>query len=131
MPIPDCGPSERVAAYYAAIRAMDVEAWLAAFTRDAVAFNPVGAAPIRGHQGLRELWASLSGSLDELGLREECVILAGARAAVKWTAYGVGWTGRRVVFEGIDVFDLDDHAKVRTLWSYWDPAILRAQLRSV
>ncbi len=51
-------------------------------------------------------------------------------AAVKWTANGVGWTGRRVVFEGIDVFDLDDPAKVRTLWSYWDPAILRAQLRS-
>ena len=123
------GPSRRIAAYYAATRAMDVEAWLATFASDAVAFNPFGAPPIVGHDGLRELWASLASSLDQLGLREECVIVCGRGVAVKWTGHGVGWTGRRAVFEGIDVFELDHQAKVRTLWSYWDPVMLRSQLR--
>ncbi len=120
-----------VAAYYAATRAMDVEAWLATFASGAVAYNPVGAAPIEGHQGLRELWASLSDPLDRMGLSEERVFVGGDRAAASWTGHGVGWTGRLVVFEGIDVFEMDHHAKVVTLWSYWDPTILRAQLRLI
>lgn len=130
----DGSPGERIAttiaAYYAATRAMDVEAWVWVFALDTVVFNPAGAAPTTGHQGVRELWASLSGALDRMGLSEERVFVAGACAAVKWTGQGVGWNGRSVVFEGIDVFEIDGHGKVHTMWSYWDPAVLRAQLRT-
>lgn len=133
MIVPDDSLSRRIAAtitaYYAATRAMDVEAWVGAFAANAVAFNPVGATPTAGHHGLRELWASLSCSLDHLGLSEDCVFVADGAAAVKWSGHGVGWTGRPVVFEGIDVFEIDDHGKISTLWSYWDPAVLRSQLR--
>lgn len=119
-----------VAAYYAATRAMDVEAWVSAFAPDAVVFNPVGAAPIVDHQGLRELWASVAGALDRVGLNAERVFVVGNGAAVKWTGQGVGWNGRRVVFEGIDIFEFDHDGRVRALWSYWDPSALRAQLHA-
>lgn len=119
-----------ITAYYAATRAMDLEAWVSAFAPDAVVFNPAGAAPITGHQGVRELWASVAGALDRMGLSAERVFVAGSRAAVKWTGQGVGWNGRRVVFEGIDIFEFGHDGKVHALWSYWDPTALRGQLHA-
>lgn len=42
-----------IARYFAATRAMDVEAWLACFADDAVSYDPYGAPPIQGKDELR------------------------------------------------------------------------------
>jgi steroid delta-isomerase len=42
-----------VAAYFAALRAMDVDAWVTTFAVDAVSRDPLGAPPLEGHAALR------------------------------------------------------------------------------
>lgn len=122
--------STRIATYYAATRATDIEAWVCAFTANAMVHNPAGAASITGHQGLRELWMSLVGAFDWMGLSEDHVFVSGSGAAVKWTGAGVGCNGHRIRFDGIDVFEIDHRGKISGLWSYCDPAALRTQLRA-
>jgi steroid delta-isomerase len=117
-----------VAAYFAAIRAMDPETWLATFAADAVDHDPVGTPPVVGHQGLRQFFHTIAGAFEKLGITEDHVFVAGNEAAVKWTGHGVGRNGRAVTFEGIDVFEINEQGKIQKLWGYWNPAKLMEEL---
>ena len=97
--------SRGVRAYFAAIRAMDSEAWVATFAPDATSYDPVGAPPSVGHDGLRQFFAAIVGAFKTVALTEDHIFIAGDGAAVKWTGTGTGKNGRNVRFEGIDVFE--------------------------
>jgi steroid delta-isomerase len=117
-----------VAAYFAATRAMDLDAWLGTFAADAVDHEPVGTPPVVGHQRLRQFFQTITAAFEKVGITEDHVFVAGNRAAVKWTGRGVGKNGRAVTFEGIDVFEINEQGKIQTLWGYWNPAPLMAEL---
>jgi steroid delta-isomerase len=57
------------------------------------------------------------------------VTVAGNRAAVKFTARGTGKNGKTAMGEGIDIFEFNDHGTIQTMWGYWDPAAMMAQLQ--
>ena len=120
--------STAVRAYFAALRAMDQQAWVNTFAEDAVSHDPVGAQPIRGHQQLGDFFQSITGAFKEVGLTEDQVFVAGNGAAVKWNGRGVSKQGRKVRFEGIDVFVINEAGKIETLYAYWNPAEMIAQL---
>jgi len=42
---------------------------------------------------------------------------------------GTGKNGRQVIFEGIDVFEINQDGKIQTMWGCWDPAAMMAQLQ--
>ncbi len=116
--------------YFAAIRAMDVNSWLATFAEDAVSQDPVGAPPMRGHAALRQFFEGIAGAFEQVGLFEDHVFVVGNQAAVKWTGRGTGKNGREVTFEGIDIFEINDDGKIQTVRAYWQPAMMMAQLQS-
>ncbi len=118
-----------VAAYFAAVRAMDMEAWIATFADNAVSYDPVGAPPYKGHKRLRQLFQAINETFAEIEIREDNVFIAGNRAAVKWTCQGVGKNDRQVSFEGIDVFEINKDGKIQTIWAYWDPSVMLSALR--
>ena len=120
--------SKTVKAYFAAIRAMDQQAWVNTFAEDAITHDPVGAPPTRGHQKLGRFFQSITGAFKEVGLSEDQVFIAGNGAAVKWTGRGISKQGRKVHFEGIDVFEVNEAGKIQTLHAYWNPAEMVAQL---
>src|SRR6516164_11591325 len=91
-----------VAGYFAATRAMDPEAWLAAFAEDAISHDPVGAVPIEGHRGLRQFYDTIVLAFEKVGITEDDIFVAGNQAAAKWTGEGIGLNGREVTFKGID-----------------------------
>ncbi|HYY57543.1 MAG TPA: nuclear transport factor 2 family protein [Pyrinomonadaceae bacterium] len=117
-----------VADYFAATRAMDAARWVATFAEDGVSHDPA-APPARGHEALRLFFESIAGAFREVGLTEDNVFVVGREAAVKWTGRGVGHKGREVVFEGIDIFEIDEAGKIQTVRAYWNPAALMAQLQ--
>lgn len=119
---------ETVADYFKAIREMDVDAWLATFAEDAVSHDPVGAPPSEGHAGLRAFFEGITGAFETVGLFEDSVFVAGESAAVKWTGRGTGKNGRDVVFEGIDVFEINADNRIQTVRAYWDPSALMSEL---
>jgi len=119
---------ETVADYFRAIRAMDTDAWLATFAEDAVSHDPVGAPATEGHGRLRAFFEGITGAFEKVELFEDSVFVAGDSAAVKWTGRGTGKNGRDVVFEGIDVFEINADNKIQTLRAYWDPSAMMSEL---
>jgi len=120
--------SKAVRAYFEAIRAMDQEAWVNTFAEDAVSYDPVGALPTQGHQKLGEFFQTITAGFKEVGLTEDQIFVAGTGAAVKWTGRGVSKQGRKVHFEGIDIFEVNESGKIQTLHAYWNPAEMLGQL---
>ena len=120
--------SQAVRAYFAAIRAMNEDAWIATFAEDAVSHDPVGAPPMVGHQSLREFFQTITGAFKEVGLTEDEIFIAGNGAAVKWSGRGISKQGHKAHFEGIDVFEVNEAGKIQTLHAYWNPAEMMAQL---
>ena len=117
-----------VADYFAATRAMDADAWVRTFAEDATSYDPA-APPATGHDALRQFFEGIAGAFSRVGLTEDNVFVVDTSAAVKWTGRGVGKNGREVVFEGIDVIEINDDGKIQTLRAYWNPAALMAQLQ--
>jgi steroid delta-isomerase len=120
--------SKAVRAYFEAIRAMDEQAWVDTFAEDAISYDPVGASPIQGHKRLGEFFQTITAAFKEVGLREDQIFVAGTGAAVKWTGRGVSKQGRKVHFEGIDIFEVNESGKIQTLHAYWNPAEMLGQL---
>lgn len=120
--------SKVVKAYFAAIRAMDERAWVNTFAEDAISYDPVGAPPTEGHAKLAEFFQTITAAFKEVGLTEDEVFVAGNGAAVKWSGRGISKGGRKVNFEGIDVFEVNESGKIQTLHAYWNPAEMVAQL---
>jgi steroid Delta-isomerase len=120
--------SKAVRAYFAAIRSMDQQAWVDTFAEDAITFDPVGALPIEGHQKIGEFFQAITAAFKEVGLTEDQIFVAGNGAAVKWTGRGISKQGRKVHFEGIDVFEINDAGKIQTVHAYWNPAEMANQL---
>jgi steroid Delta-isomerase len=121
--------SRTIKAYFAATRAMDIEAWVSTFAPDAVSYDPVGAPPTAGHDALRQFFMAIAGAFDTVGLSEDHVFIAGNGAAVKWTGRGKGKNGRQVTFEGIDIFELNPDGLIQTVRAYWNPAEVMMQLQ--
>ena len=120
--------SRAVRAYFEATRAMDQEAWVNSFAEDAVSYDPVGAQPTTGHQKLGEFFQTFTAPFKEVGLTEDQIFVAGTGAAVKWTGRGISKQGRKVHFEGIDIFEVNESGKIQTLHAYWNPAEMLGQL---
>jgi steroid delta-isomerase len=117
-----------VADYFAATRAMDTSALVAAFSEDGTSYEPA-TPPASGHEALRQFFEGIMAAFSEVGLTEDNVFITGNEAAVKWTGRGVGVNGREVMFEGIDVFEINDAGKIQNVWAYWNPAALMSQLQ--
>ena len=120
--------SRVVKEYFAALRAMDGQAWVRTFAQDAISHDPFGAPPIVGHEKLAEFFQTITAAFKEVGLTENEVFIAGNAAAVKWTGRGTSKEGRKVNFQGIDVFEVNEAGKIQTLRAYWNPAEMVAQL---
>ena len=118
-----------VARYFTAIGHMDADAWVACFAERATSYEPAASAPLQGQAALRQFFLGVVGAFRSIGLTEDHLFLTGNRAAVKFTGRGVGKNGRAVVFEGIDVFEIDESGKIRRMWGYWDPAAMMARLQ--
>jgi steroid delta-isomerase len=117
-----------IRSYFAALRAMDQEAWVKTFAEDAVSHDPVGAPPIVGHQKLGEFFSSITSAFKEVGLTEQDIFIAGSGAAVLWKGAGTSHQGKPVRFSGIDVFEINEEGKIQTVRAYWNPAEMTAQL---
>lgn len=121
---------ETISNYFAAIRSLDAEAFVAVFTPDAVSHDPVGAPPFSGHDGLRKFFQGIAATFSQLTMTETAVYINQNEAAVHWQAEGTGKNGKITQFSGIDLFTCNDEGKISSLRAYWDPRAMMAQLKA-
>ena len=112
--------------YFDAICNLNCEAWIATFAADAVSHEPGNL--LVGHDALRAFFNGVAAGFETIEMRPDQIFVVGHEAGVKWSASGVGKTGRAVKFEGVDVFTLNDDGKIQTMKGFWDPAAMMAQL---
>ncbi len=116
-----------VAAYFAAIEAMDPAAWADTFSEGGTAEDPVGSGV---HQGREALMAHIGGICAVFARVKFDVesFISGDAAAVVWRADCTTKDARPVVIRGVDVFKIDDAGKVASVCGYWDPASMMSQI---
>jgi steroid Delta-isomerase len=119
--------SKVVTDYFAAIQALDLEAWLDTFAPDAVSHEP-GNPPLQGLNSLRMFFNGVVGGFEEIKIAPDRIFVVGDEAAVKWTAKGMGKNGRTVIFEGIDLFTINGLNKIQEVKAFWDPEAMMAEL---
>jgi steroid delta-isomerase len=113
---------QTIAAYYAALNALDADAFVATFAPECVSEDPVGAPPHVGHEGVRGFVNGLVGAFSSVEMTADHTFIADYRAAVKWTVNGVMTSGKSVKLEGIDTFEFADDGKIAKVAGYWDPS---------
>lgn len=116
-------------AYYEAQGGKDGAAAAGCFCKGAVAHIPVGAPVLDTPEALEEYFRGLLVLVAKLEMRQDAVFIVGSGAAVKWSATAHDEEDRTVEFEGIDVFETDEEAKIQVLMSYWDPAEMLMRLK--
>lgn len=85
--------------------------------------------PLQGRTALRQFLAEVLGAFEKITMTQDHAFLSGNRVAVKFTGHGTGKNGRPVIFEGIDVFEINQEGTIETMWGYWNPAAMMAQLQ--
>jgi len=118
-----------VARYFSTIEEKDPDAWVACFAEQGTSYEPGAPTPLQGHVALRQFLANVLEAFQSIAMTEDHVFQSGNRVAVKFTGHGTGKNGRQVTFEGIDVFEISPDGKIQTMWGYWNPAALMAQLQ--
>ncbi len=114
--------------YFAAIGKMDADSWASCFAEEGISYEPGAPAPLKGRAALRQFLVGVLGAFEAITMTEDHVFQSGNRVAVKFTGHGTGKNGRSVFLEGIDVFEINQEGKIQTMWGYWNPATMMAQL---
>ena len=96
-----------VARYFSAIGEMDPDAWAACFAEQGTSYEPGSPTPLQGHAALRQFLAGVLGAFEKITMTQDHVFL----------------------FEGIDVFEINQEGKIQTMWGYWNPAAMMAELQ--
>jgi steroid delta-isomerase len=120
---------QTVAEYFAAVRAMDADRFLALFAPDAEQHDPVGAPVNVGHDAIRAFITGIFSSFQTVGLTEREVYASGTSAAIVWTGQGTAHNGKSVTFHGVDVIDCNEAGKIVLVRAFWDPAPVMATLQ--
>lgn len=113
---------EFVVRYFEATRSNDAQRWASCFAPNAIVEDPVGTTPLAAPETILALGQIFMSAFETVGLQEEFVHVVGYEAAARWTGRGLTKEGKRVRFEGINVFTFDTGGYIVKLKGYWDPA---------
>ena len=117
------GPRRRmieqlVRSYLDSLSRGDIEGRLALFAPDATFEDPVGSAPMVGHDALRAFWTAGAGL--EVRAQLELIAVAGDEAAYVFTAEVVGNPEDRVTMRVIETIEVDDKGLISRMRAYFD-----------
>ncbi len=115
-----------VDAYVDANRRNDRQACLDLFAPDAVWHDPVGAPPHVGHEGIGAFWDQARTLADSIVLEPKDVIVCANQAAMVFEIHATA-AGATMVIDAVEIFVLDDEARISGLSAYWDMSRARTR----
>ena len=117
-----------VDAYVDGYRRNDKDAVVALFAPDAEFHDPVGQPPHLGHAAIGEFWDQGHALADRIVLEPRDVVVCGNEAAMVFEIHvTMGETG--MIMDAVDVFEVDENAKISRMKAYWDMTPRRALSR--
>ena len=119
------GKKAVVEAYTSSHSKGDVDGIMALFADDALAWDPVGAEPHSGSEGIRAFFTATHEMVDSLTLE----ITGPVRCAAEFAAFPMTATtvmgDTRLEIDVIDVFTFDDEGRITEMKAYWNMADAR------
>jgi steroid Delta-isomerase len=115
-------------AYFGYASTLEVEPTVDLFRPEGVLHDPVGTAPHRGHQAIRDYLTGLTGPFASFDFTFQAVIpVSDDHVAVAWTVEARTRDGRTIELPGIGAFHVED-GKLRSVEEYWRLSDLLGQL---
>ncbi|WP_265570685.1 nuclear transport factor 2 family protein [Sphingomicrobium nitratireducens] len=112
---------QTVQAFWRAIAARDVDAYLDTFAADAVAHDPANGPALDSREARREFMENLLAGFDEIETTIDFVTPCGDRlTAAKWTVRGTSQEGQPIHLEGIDTYEHDRDGKLVAMKGYFE-----------
>jgi steroid delta-isomerase len=118
-----------VAAYFAAMGALDSDRMAAVFAANGVLDYP-GRPTVHGQAAARAFYQGVVGAMTTARAVALEVFPADSGAAVKWQLEFTGKNGRTVRFDGINVYDINEQGEVERLRVYYDASVLAPLLQA-
>jgi steroid delta-isomerase len=116
-----------VDAYVDSYRRNDKQACLDLFAPDAVWHDPVGEPPHVGHEGIAAFWDQTRTLAESIVLEPKDVIVCANQAAMVFEIHVTLTGGSTMVMDAVEVFVLDDDARISGLSAYWDMSRARTR----
>ena len=114
--------------YFAALNAIDREAYVACFADDAVVLDPYGGRPLQGTTGLHKFMDGMERTWDSFQMTPDEPYAAADRIAISWRCTATAKSGKTANFAGIDIFTLSLDGLISRLEGYWDFKAMLAQI---
>jgi uncharacterized protein (TIGR02246 family) len=108
-----------VARYVETVNSRDVEALTALFTEDAVQADPASNPPNIGHDAIAEFWRNSIGASQAWTFQAKAVHTCADHVAIDFEI-AVTTGGAVMVIDGIEVFDVAEDLRIRSVHAYWD-----------
>jgi ketosteroid isomerase-like protein len=114
--------------YFAALQKIDRDAYIACFSEDAEVHDPYGSRPFAERSGLEKWFQGLDRTWQSFDIEPLISFTSGDRIAVQWNAEAASKSGKSAVFEGINVFTINEDGLIILQESYWDMSEMIAQI---
>jgi steroid Delta-isomerase len=106
--------------YVDGYRKKDRDHFLSLFAPDAMWFDPVGAPPHVGHEGIGAFFGGTMELSESIEFERRELVVGGNEAAVLFTITVRLPGGGGMQFEAIETFEVDDDGRIRLLKAFWD-----------
>lgn len=109
-----------VEAHFRHWNAREREEWIANFSDDVVFHDPVSSPPKHGRAAAARSWDNAFSNGQQWTLELTRIVVCGDEAAITLRNHGV--VGERdFTMEGIEIWKVDDHGRVREVRAYFEP----------
>ena len=105
--------------FWDALNARDVDAYLATFTEDGVAHDPVTRPPLRTSDERRAFLQGMLDTFSDVSAGIDYLTPCGDSTAVKWTIDATTTGGDPVRIEGIDIYRHAADGRIAEMWGYF------------
>jgi steroid delta-isomerase len=109
-----------VEAYVDTYRRNDKQACIDLFAPDAVWHDPVGEPPHVGHEGIGAFWDQGRTLAESIVLEPKDIIVCANQAAMVFEINVNLAGGSGMTIDAVEIFVLDDDARIAQLSAYWD-----------
>lgn len=109
-----------VEAHFRHWNAHEREEWIANFAEDVIFHDPVSSPPKHGRAAAARSWDNSFSNGQQWTLELTRIVVCGDEAAITLRNHGVVG-GHDFTMEGIEIWKVDDHGRVREVRAYFEP----------
>ncbi len=116
--------------YFNSVGAFDVQRYVNNFAPDGVLEDPVGTPPVQGTQAITAFITNIIAPFSKIEHKIQDINVCGHEAAVDWKLHLKTTTGKKIIIDGMGIFNFNQNGKLQSVREFWDLAAFLAQLQS-